>query len=704
MTRPRETMAWYLRRLRSMSPAEVAWRAGRIVRSRGPFSRVPSARVDRRGAEVRALGLLDPETVRRAASEHPEAATALVGLAEKWLRHDFRFFGNPETSLGADIDWSHDPISDHRWPMVPSRSIDYRFNGQDPKWVWELNRLQHLPVLVEAWLITDEPRFAEGALRDLRSWMAANPFDRGVAWSGGFEAGVRAMSVAFTLRGLRHYDGLDADTESMALGMLRRSAVKSWRERSLFSSANNHLIGEMGGLALTAILFPELPHAERDARRAISILVREADRQILPDGSGVEQSLRYHLFTADVLLLVVAALRERGGTPPAALVGALERSTNFLEALIQAGESTPWYGDDDESFAFRLQAERCRSVQAHLSSARAVLGRPALPGADDFVAALLRHGLRGQGGPARSSSPQPARSFVAPDAGLVVLRSVRGHRSIVDVGRLGQPPIAAHGHADALAVSLDVEGVPVVVDPGTGSYYRYPAWREAHRATRLHATVEVDSQSQSVTGGRFMWARHAEVRLRHVDLGRGLVEAEHDGYRRLDDPVTHRRWIIAPPEGDDWVVVDWCSAAARHDFRVGWPLSPQATVEGTTDLGHVVEVGGAGRIEFAYAASSPVTHFASRADDETQLGWFSAHLEERIPAWHVGTRSSAEGPWAHVTAVRRLGDTGAAAQHLSVELLDDRIEVRRDMQTLSIDLDVAGRISTSVLSGGHRHA
>ena len=684
-----------------MGPAEVAWRAGRIVRSRGLLARIPSARLPARGAAVRAFGLLEHETVRRAASQHPDAATALVGVAEKWLRHDFRFFGNPETSLGAEIDWSHDPISDHRWPMVPSHGIDYRFNGQDPKWVWELNRLQHLPVLVEAWMISGESRFADGAVQDLRSWILANPFGRGVAWSGGFEAGVRAMSVAVALRGLRHYAGLDAETESLALGMLGRSSVKCWDERSLYSSANNHLIGEMGGLALTAILFPELPHAERDERRALSMLAREAARQIRPDGSGVEQSLRYHLFTADVLVLVVAALRERGGAPPVALVDALERSTNFLEALVQAGESTPWYGDDDESFALRLQSERCRSVQAHLSSARAVLGRAPLPGADDFAAALLRHGLAGRGGPARSSSPEPTRSFVAPDAGLVVLRSEAGHRTVVDVGRLGQRPIAAHGHADALALSLDIDGVPVVVDPGTGSYYRYPAWREAHRSTRLHATVEVDGQSQSVAGGRFMWARHAEVRLRHVDLGQGLVEAEHDGYRRLADPVTHRRWLIAPPDGDDWVVVDWCSAAGRHDYSVGWPLSPQATVEGTTDLGHVVEVGKAGRIEFAYAASSPLTPFACRGDDEAQLGWFSAHLEERVPAWHVGTRSSGRGPWAHVTAVQRLSGTRAPAQFLSVELVGRRIEVRRDRQTLSIDLDVPGRMTTSVLHDSH---
>ncbi len=43
------------------------------------------------------------------------------------------------------------------------------------KWIWELNRLQHLPLLAQAWLVTDDDRYADAALDDLDSWMSANP-------------------------------------------------------------------------------------------------------------------------------------------------------------------------------------------------------------------------------------------------------------------------------------------------------------------------------------------------------------------------------------------------------------------------------------------------------------------------------------------------------------------------------------------------
>ena len=80
----------------------------------------------------------------------------------------------------------------------------------------------------------------------------------------------------------------------------------------------------------------------------------------------------------------------------------------------------------------------------------------------------------------------------------------------VDVGPLGYLAIAAHGHADALAVGLAVDGHDLVGDPGTGSYFAHPEWRTAHRSTRAHATVAVDDADQSVMGGPFLWTEHAD--------------------------------------------------------------------------------------------------------------------------------------------------------------------------------------------------
>ena len=157
----------------------------------------------------------------------------------------------------------------------------------------------------------------------------------------------------------------------------------------------------------------------------------------------------------------------------------------------------------------------------------------------------------------------------------------------MDVGPLGYLSIAAHGHADALAVTLSAQGRELIVDPGTASFYGKPEWRAVHRGTRAHPTVCVDGVDQSAIGGTFYWRQHAVTTVRSVDLDGGVVDAEHDGYTRLEDPVVHRRWLIAPPGDTTVAVVDLLDGRSVHDVAVSWPLHPELEVTPDSN-GHMV--------------------------------------------------------------------------------------------------------------------
>jgi hypothetical protein len=203
----------------------------------------------------------------------------------------------------------------------------------------------------------------------------------------------------------------------------------------------------------------------------------------------------------------------------------------------------------------------------------------------------------------------------------------------VDVGPLGYLSIAAHGHADALSVTVAAGGRDLVGDPGTGSYYAEPAWRRAFRGTRAHATVAVDDEDQSVPGGAFLWVRHAHTTVRSVDLEHGIVEAEHDGYTRLDEPVTHRRYVVAPRGQGSLLVVDLITGEGAHRVRTAWPLHPELDVR-TEGGAHLVTRDGRPVLQIATSAGTP---WAVRGDEETKLGWWSPRFEAWEPAWLVGT-------------------------------------------------------------------
>src|SRR5262249_6658598 len=112
------------------------------------------------------------------------------------------------------------------------------------------------------------------------------------------------------------------------------------------------------------------------------------------------------------------------------------------------------------------------------------------------------------------------------DGGYTVIReTVTGRRAMIvfDHGPLGFSSIAAHGHADALAVWLHVDGVPVLIDAGTGSYTSGSGWRDHFRSTAAHNTVTIDDDSQSLTAGAFNWRHKANVRVTEFSGGRDWV-------------------------------------------------------------------------------------------------------------------------------------------------------------------------------------
>ena len=92
--------------------------------------------------------------------------------------------------------------------------------------------------------------------------------------------------------------------------------------------------------------------------------------------------------------------------------------------------------------------------------------------------------------------------------------------------------IAAHGHADSLAIWLHIDGRPVLVDAGTYLYHSERHWRDHMRSTPAHNTLSVCGSSSSQISGSFNWSTKAHTTLgSFVTTSSGLsVQAEHDGF------------------------------------------------------------------------------------------------------------------------------------------------------------------------------
>src|SRR6185312_11908674 len=235
-------LGWYARRLRAMSASEIAWRAATTGRTAVSGWQHPPTDAVLLGTDdpdwAAALAgfragtgrpvLLDRERAAELAAAHPEGVAAVVAAADRVVEGRVQYFGYPEARVGRDVDWNLDPLTGTRWPRVPAARLDHRSAPGDAKWIWELNRLQHLPWLAQAWLFTGDDRYAETAFAHLDGWIAQNPPGRGIAWRGAFEAGVRLVSVAVALQGLRDSPLLTVARYRSCVRLAEESMRRCW--------------------------------------------------------------------------------------------------------------------------------------------------------------------------------------------------------------------------------------------------------------------------------------------------------------------------------------------------------------------------------------------------------------------------------------------------------------------------------------------
>jgi hypothetical protein len=222
-------------------------------------------------------------------------------------------------------------------------------------------------------------------------------------------------------------------------------------------------------------------------------------------------------------------------------------------------------------------------------------------------------------------------------------------RIVVDAGSLGFLAIAAHGHADALSFTLSVSGCPMLIDPGTYAYHTHRRWRDYFRGTAAHNTVRVDHLDQSVSGGTFLWNRHANARCLSFDLAtdREQLVAEHDGYRRLDDPVIHRREITYEREPRVLTVTDQILSASVHHIEILWHFAQGCVVTLEGETARATRNGVELRLQWPVSLQAQLV----RGSTDPAQGWVSHRFDEKVPADTLVVSGRVQGGWRGVSTL-----------------------------------------------------
>ena len=643
-------LSWKLNRLRAMGAHEVAHRVRDAVRQR---------------LQARGIGLAHvppPASLARFGQPWlglPADPAPHLAAAERILAGRFDVFALRDIELGFPPEWNRDPKTGTLAPVTFGKTLNYRDETVvgDIKCLWEPNRHLMISDLAMAYRLSGELKYAHGVQTLLESWWLQCPYPLGPNWSSALELALRLVSWSHAWQLL---GGIDSPLFQDAGGQafLQRWLASIYQHChfiaghfSRHSSANNHLFGELTGLHVAALTWPCWPESAAWLAQTERELEQQALLQNGTDGVNREQAIYYQHTVADEMLLCLLAGRANRRPRSAAFLQRLESMLEFVAAMMNVAGEVPMIGDaDDAQLANWDKSPGANVYRSLLASGAALFARSDFKlkaGRFDDKSAWL---LGDAGRQAYHALPSVAattlpRSFA--DGGYYLmgarLDTPTEVRLIADAGPLGYLGIAAHGHADALALTLSVAGQAVLVDPGTYAYHTQKQWRDYFRGTSAHNCVRIDGQDQSVSGGNFLWLRKARAScLAWRDDGAGQFwSASHDGYLALPDPVLHRREVSVAPDAARIVVDDVLECKGTHEVELFWHIDPRCQV---TLTGKVLQLRGeAFSMEMHLPDVPGATMALMRGGEQPVLGWISHRFDEKQAAPTLAWRARLGG-------------------------------------------------------------
>ena len=496
-------------------------------------------------------------------------AAEVSGIAKGILGGRIPLLGT-SVQFDGGIRWRRDPVHGHELGAGYFRRIPYLDFEQagDHKFVWELNRHQHLVLMAQAWSLEPKPEYLALIERQLRDWREQNPFQRGMNWTSALEVAFRAWSWIW----IWHLCGraMPGPAAAAHLQGLYQHARHLEQNLSVYFSPNTHLLGEAVVLHALGTLFPDWPGAAQRRRMGLEEVNRQAERQELEDGAHFELSTYDHVYALDMLM--AHCLIEYKGPGPH--VDLLRRMARFLHAVQLPDRRLPLIGDDDGGRFFHPFGVRRQFGRATLATASLLLGGDEFPFEAEDAAVQAAWWMGGEcAGRSAPGRPAGAARFAA--SGLVRLGDGVNAHVLFDAGGFG-PFRAGHSHSDALQVTLWAGGEEILVDPATYTYISDPAWRDRFRGSAAHNTVRIDGQDQAKAAGPFAWEGRPQVTLKEWSESRAAAVCRCGNFVHHRAVILSRDWLLVTdtvegPSGEHEVEQFWHLARPELAGRVRVP-------------------------------------------------------------------------------------------------------------------------------------
>jgi len=524
------------------------------------------------------------------------SAEKCISDAEEIMKHRFDLLGSGFVNLGEDIDWSKDFKSGVRWENIyfgDLKAIDL-IDKSDIKVPWELSRFYHFITLGRAYILTKDERYAKEFTMQFEDWEKKNKPYFGVNWHCAMEVAIRATNWIWGYYFFCHSKYFTKIKKKKYISCLIAHGKyiidnlefdKRVYGRKYVRQNGNHYMADLVGLIYLGLVLPN-QEAKKWLEIGLKEFVKEVDIQILPDGVHWELSPSYHRLVLEMCICVAILCYNNNFELPRRTYQKIGNMLDFVQSYSSPSGFCPLVRDADDGRLHKFSNIEYRDHRPLLQVGILFFKRKELKTSikcyyEDALWLLGIEGYKRNIDREEEKYTDCSRAFSA--SGFYVMNNNKVYLFIVcsDIGMKGN--YGGHAHNDCFSFELSFNGVPIITDCGTYIYSGDPEWRNKFRSTEYHNTARIDGAeinrfSESILFGMENNAKPKVIKwlsTKNYDY----LNAEHYGYLRLNDPVTHRREYFFDKKLNNLLIQDNFDGQKEHLFEIFFHFYPGTKVE-----------------------------------------------------------------------------------------------------------------------------
>jgi len=607
---------WYLNRLRSMSLKEVVfYRIHQFINTKYIF------RLKTQNYRTKKIELNPKFKGPKYSKAH------IIKLFKNYNWSYLYSFFDTNVDLKKDLCWRQDYKSKKISNICYSASInkqDYIKHG-DVKYISELSRLHFLPFLALK-LVADDCDKPYEIYRIIKKWNTDNPLAYSINYTSGIEVAIRSINLIYTHHILNVFNLLYAELDELIKQLVDKHNFFLKNHLSLYSSSNNHLVGELVGLAIISSYFKGGTITRKNIWK--DKMLKKLLAKYNDDGMDDELSMRYHLAVTDHFINGLQFAKNSGFQIEKVIFETLMTTKEFSKHINYFGIDSN-FGDNDSSFLIYPFFDNLFSYSSSINESLNILLTDRREESIDFRNYLI-FGENAFNAQLVSTSRTEPNSKAFLDSGYVFFYDNTNKIKLTfDVGSIGDNRLMAHGHSDQLSFTVQKNDQEIIVDPGTYQYHKHKTrWRQYFRGITSHNCISISGKNHALSLNRMSWINGSEVTIEHISITEEIstVRARTNAFN--EQGVDYSREIVFNALERKIVVNDVIQSHKNEDIMSSYFLHfhPDILLENEkSEILVKLSNGEKVKLRSTIFEDSNII----RGDMETPFGWYSDTYDKK---------------------------------------------------------------------------